>query len=56
MLIAKHSIIYKLKISKIMKNSSKLISVAMKHQVSRMEKKFGDLDKHFWSEDKKKYY
>ena len=39
-----------------MKKSSKLISVAMKHQITRIEKEFGGLDKNFWSEDKGKYY
>lgn len=39
-----------------MKKSIKLVSVAMKHQVSRLEKKYGELDKNFWSEDKGKYY
>ncbi len=39
-----------------MKKSVKLVSVAMKHQVSQLEKRFGELEKNFWSEDKGKYY
>lgn len=39
-----------------MRKPIKLVSVAMKHQVSRLEKKFGELDANFWSEDKGKYY
>ena len=39
-----------------MKKSVKLVSVAMKFQTSKLEKKFGDLEKKFWSEDKSKYY
>ena len=36
--------------------TEKSITVAMKHQIKRLENKFGDLEKRFWSEDKSKFY